>query len=183
MHGKHVGHDPHVKPDYHERPRGNRERRAGDRSDAPRRVALLYLDVDGFARINDALGHRAGDVFLRRLGNALRGATRQQDLLARVGGDEFVLLTTDAGDDAQLRELATRLMTRTAQAADAEYGGRFVLSASVGIATWPERATSMNQLLDAADVALHAAKRDGVGVWRFADPPARPRSNVVPLQR
>ena len=66
----------------------------------------------GFKSVNDALGHSAGDVLLCELGEALRAATRPQDMLAGVGGDEFVLLTTDCGDDEQLRQLAARMIAR-----------------------------------------------------------------------
>src|ERR1700674_4258786 len=71
-----------------------------------RRIALLYLDIDGFKSVNDTLGHSAGDALLRRLAESLRAATRQNDVLGRVGGDEFVLLAPDCGDDGKLRELA-----------------------------------------------------------------------------
>jgi diguanylate cyclase (GGDEF)-like protein len=71
-----------------------------------RRTGLLYLDIDGFKSVNDALGHSAGDPLLWELGETPRAAKPQQDMLARVGGDEFVLLATDCGDDDQLRQLA-----------------------------------------------------------------------------
>jgi diguanylate cyclase (GGDEF)-like protein len=64
-------------------------------ADYLRRTGLLYLDIDGFKSVNDTLGHSAGAALLCELSEALRAATQQQDMLARVGGDEFVLLATD----------------------------------------------------------------------------------------
>ncbi|MEM5453577.1 GGDEF domain-containing protein [Paraburkholderia phytofirmans] len=91
----------------------------------------------GFKSVNDALGHSAGDVLLCELGEALRAATRQQDMLAGVGGDEFVLLTTDCGDDEQLRQLAARMIARVREVGDKRYAGRFQIGVSIGIATYP----------------------------------------------
>lgn len=151
-------------------------------ADKPR-TALFYLDIDGFKSVNDALGHSAGDVLLRRLAEALRSATRQQDMLARVGGDEFVLFATACGDDEQLRELAARLIARVRHVGDKEHGGRFDIGVSVGIATWPDRVDSIEQLLDVADAAMYAAKQNGRSTFRFGTVPGRTVSNVVKLTR
>jgi diguanylate cyclase (GGDEF)-like protein len=147
------------------------------------RLALLYLDIDGFKSVNDALGHSAGDSLLRRLAEALRAATRQQDILARVGGDEFVLLAPGYTDEAQLRELAGRLIECVQEIGERDYGGRFPLGVSVGIATWPDRVDSVEQLLDVADAAMYAAKQSGRSTYRFGTQPGRQQGNVVTLPR
>jgi diguanylate cyclase len=149
----------------------------------PGRVALLYMDIDGFKSVNDTLGHGAGDALLRRLAGALRAATRQTDVLARVGGDEFVLLAPGCGDDAQLCELAGRMIARARQVGEHEYGGRFPVGVSVGIATFPDRAGSIEALIDIADAAMYVAKRSGRSTYAFGSAPATHRSNVVTFQR
>jgi diguanylate cyclase (GGDEF)-like protein len=124
------------------------------------KVALFYLDVDGFKGVNDALGHGAGDVFLRRLAKWLSAVVRREDLLARVGGDEFVVLLSDYGDDEQLRTLARRLIEQVHAVAQAEFGGRFQIGLSIGIATYPDRVKNVRQLVDVADAAMYVAKRE-----------------------
>jgi diguanylate cyclase (GGDEF)-like protein len=147
------------------------------------RIALLYLDIDGFKNVNDAMGHSAGDVLLRRLAESLRTATRQNDMLARVGGDEFVLLATDCGEDAKLRELADRLVSSVRAVGDKEYGGRFAIGVSIGIATFPDRVQTIAGLLDVADAAMYVAKRSGRSTYSFGSSPGPGLSNVVKLTR
>jgi diguanylate cyclase len=147
------------------------------------RVALLYLDIDGFKSVNDALGHSAGDALLRRLAETLRAATREQDMLARVGGDEFVLLLPGYTDDAQLREHANRLIERVQAIGRHDYGGRFALGVSIGIATWPDRVDAVDQLLDVADAAMYVAKQAGRSTQRFGARAGRHGGNVVMLPR
>jgi diguanylate cyclase (GGDEF)-like protein len=155
---------------------------SGDET-ASRRIALLYLDIDGFKNVNDAMGHSAGDVLLRRLAESLRTATRQNDMLARVGGDEFVLLATDCGDDSRLRELADRLVSSVRAVGDKEYGGRFAIGVSIGIATFPDRVPTVAGLLDVADAAMYVAKRGGRSTYSFGSSPGPGLSNVVKLTR
>ncbi|CAB3648799.1 hypothetical protein LMG22037_00844 [Paraburkholderia phenoliruptrix] len=148
-----------------------------------RRTALLYLDIDGFKNVNDAMGHSAGDVLLRRLAESLRAVTRHDDMLARVGGDEFVLLADDCGDDSQLRELAERLVSSVRAVGEREYGGRFAIGVSIGIATFPDRVRSIAGLLDVADAAMYAAKRSGRSTYSFGASTAAGVSNVIRMTR
>ncbi|WP_268811228.1 GGDEF domain-containing protein [Caballeronia arvi] len=134
-----------------------------------RRVAMLYLDIDGFKAVNHTLGHKAGDAILRALARALREATRPQDVLTRIGGDEFVLLSVDYIDDAQLRELAARLGESVRMVGKHEFSGRFPLGVSIGIATYPDTVESIDGLLDAADAAMYEAKRAGRSSYAFAN--------------
>lgn len=131
------------------------------------KVALLYLDVDGFKSVNDVLGHSAGDAFLRRLAKWLSAVVRRDDVLARVGGDEFVALLSDYGDDEDLRQLARRLIAQVEAVAQAEYAGRFDIGLSIGIATYPDRVKNVRQLIDVADAAMYAAKREQSSSFRF----------------
>lgn len=143
-----------------------------------RKVALLYLDVDGFKSVNDVLGHSTGDVFLRRLAKWLSAVVRRQDVLARIGGDEFVALLTDYGADDDLRRLARRLIEQVHAVAQAEFAGRFSIGLSIGIATYPDRVTNVRQLLDVADTAMYVAKRERSS-FRFGPVTANDRAYDV----
>ncbi|WP_207000841.1 GGDEF domain-containing protein [Trinickia mobilis] len=151
--------------------------------DESRKIGLFYLDIDGFKSVNDALGHSAGDALLRRLADSLAAASRSSDTLARVGGDEFVILALDCGDDEQLRELALRLISRVRTVGETEYGGRFPIGVSIGIATYPDRVESIEKLLDVADAAMYVAKRSGRATYSFGESPGGGPSNVVRLTR
>ncbi len=147
----------------------------------PRRIALLYLDMDGFKAVNDTLGHTAGDAVLRALARALRASTREGDLLVRIGGDEFVMVSFDFDDDEQLRELATRLAASVSQVGAEESNGCFSIGVSIGIATYPDGVDSIEELLDAADAAMYEAKRAGRTPYAFARRDAK--KNVISLHR
>ena len=125
------------------------------------KIALFYLDVDGFKNVNDVLGHSAGDAFLRRLAKWLSAVVRREDMLARVGGDEFVVLLRGYGDDEALRRLAHRLIEQVHAVSQAEYSGRFSIGLSIGIATYPDRVKDIRQLIEVADAAMYVAKREG----------------------
>lgn len=147
------------------------------------RATLLYLDIDGFKPVNDTLGHAAGDALLCELARALRATIDEDDLLARVGGDEFVVLTRRNADDAQLRALAQRLIACVSAIGEREYAGRFAIGVSIGITTIPDRASTGLELLDVADSAMYRAKRAGRSQYAFGCAPEKPFSNVVSLVR
>lgn len=125
---------------------------------ARRRVglAVAVFDLDGLKRVNDTRGHDAGDALLRDTTTAWRTQLRAMDLLARTGGDEFVLVLPDCGDEASCRATVDRV--REAGAA-----------ASAGVAVWDGR-EDVAELLRRADEALYAAKRAGRNGWRTAPP-------------
>lgn len=132
-----------------------------------RRACLMYIDLDRFKQVNDELGHAAGDDVLREAARRLRGALRAQDTAARLGGDEFVALLEDLGSD----EEALRLGQRVASELSRSYclPRALSVSASVGIAFYPDDATNAPDLLACADQAMYRAKRaasDGIGFFR-----------------
>jgi diguanylate cyclase (GGDEF)-like protein/PAS domain S-box-containing protein len=130
-------------------------------------VALLYVDLDDFKIVNDSLGHEAGDVFLCEFAARLQGCTRGPDLLARMGGDEFVLLLPETGL-AGAHEVATRLSAAAAEAV--RIGERdFVCSISIGIALHPQDGGELKTLLQQADRAMYRAKALGGGVADCGD--------------
>ncbi|MFZ5482190.1 MAG: diguanylate cyclase [Myxococcota bacterium] len=126
------------------------------RTDRP--FGLLMVDVDHFKRLNDTLGHPAGDEILRAISDAIAAAVRATDGVARYGGEEFAVLLpdTDAEGSAVLAE-----RVRAAVAALPPEGSRPLVSVSVGVASWPRDGRDATSLVAAADRALYAAKRTG----------------------
>jgi diguanylate cyclase (GGDEF)-like protein len=134
------------------------------------RIAVLYMDVDGFKAVNDKFGHDAGDTLLKRIGTALRTVVRARDLLARVGGDEFVVLLSDYDTDRRLQDIAVRLIAQVREVGELEFQGQLSIGLSVGIATFPKMARSVHDLINLADGAMYDAKQGGRGRYRFGEP-------------
>ncbi|CAN7551886.1 EAL domain-containing protein [Pseudorhodoferax sp. LjRoot39] len=129
------------------------------------RLALLFIDLDGFKPVNDSFGHRVGDAVLQEVGRRLATGLRACDTVARVGGDEFVLLLEGAGDSAAIAQTAQRLIDLVS--APMEQGGHEVrLSCSVGIALFPSDGPDA-ELMAHADAAMYAAKRAGGASYAF----------------
>jgi len=117
---------------------------------------VLFLDLDGLKNINDRFGHGLGDQALRDVAAVLRGAIRESDVVARAGGDEFVVLVEDEPQAAQ--ELARRLERRIA-AANARGEQRYKLEVSLGIVFWhPDEKATLQELIERADQRMYAAK-------------------------
>jgi diguanylate cyclase (GGDEF)-like protein/PAS domain S-box-containing protein len=124
------------------------------------RVALLFMDLNGFKPVNDAHGHEVGDLLLKEVADRLLHGVRASDTVCRQGGDEFVLLVVDAGSDRDLLQLARKLQRVVAR----PYPGLpadVSISMSVGIACWPEHAIDADDLFRAADAAMYTAKKAG----------------------
>jgi diguanylate cyclase (GGDEF)-like protein/PAS domain S-box-containing protein len=131
------------------------------RRNEPKRLAVLFMDVDDFKTINDSLGHAAGDLVLVAVAERLRGCLRPEDTVARLGGDEFGVLVEDA-DTALPAELASRLLGALRN--PFEISGKQVhLQASIGLAFGSDDITGANELLRNADVAMYTAKNRGKG--------------------
>ena len=134
------------------------------------RVGLMFIDLDGFKRINDSLGHSAGDKLLQGVADRLRTCIRESDTVARLAGDEFVVLVSEIGDSEQ-SSLVLGGIAKTIQSAIArpfELSGKFVrVTPSVGVAISSKKADSYETLLQAADTAMYTAKSNGEGTIRF----------------
>ncbi len=132
-------------------------------------AALLLLDLDGFKEVNDSLGHHAGDDLLRQIGPRLRPALRTGDLLARLGGDEFAVLLPSADLD-EAESLAQRLRELVLRPITVE-GIRLHVGVSIGVASAPVPAATIEELLRCADVAMYAAKAGRTGVHVYVPDP------------
>lgn len=130
--------------------------------------ALLYLDLDGFKRINDAHGHDAGDRVLRWVAEQLKDCLRPYDVVARMGGDEFTVLLDSLEYPEQAAKVAEKVIERMSICQQID-GLDVTLGVSIGIATYPECSVTLDGLLRAADVAMYAAKQAGRQQYRFYD--------------
>jgi diguanylate cyclase (GGDEF)-like protein len=133
------------------------------------RVAVMCLDLDHFKNINDTLGHPVGDKLLCAVTERLNALVRAGDTVARMGGDEFVILQTGIERPEDAESLAQRLVTSIDRPFDLA-GHQFVVSTSVGIALAPRDGTTSEELLRNADLALYSAKSDGRATYRFFEP-------------
>ncbi|MBO0733197.1 MAG: EAL domain-containing protein [Methylocapsa sp.] len=133
------------------------------------KLAILYLDLDSFKRVNDTLGHLAGDKLLVAIAARLRSCVREGDLVARFGGDEFAVLQSAITGPEEPDALAWRIITSLSEPNDID-GQQLVTGASIGIALAPADGESSEQLLKNADIALYRAKEDGRNRFSFFEP-------------
>lgn len=138
------------------------------------RLGLLFIDLDGFKRVNDTLGHEAGDQLLQTVAERLRHQLRDADMmaryegstLARLGGDEFTAILTDLDDPMDASRVAQRMLNALAE--PVTIGDQSVrTNASIGITVFPEHGEEPETLLKHADLALYRAKNEGRGRYRF----------------
>ena len=125
-----------------------------------KQLAVLFIDLDGFKDLNDTMGHKVGDLYLKQLGKNLKGDIRESDVLARIGGDEFMLFTAEADRDFQPETLAQKILSIIRKPVDL-LGTSIELTGSIGISIYPDDARSANDLQRTADLAMYEAKRQG----------------------
>lgn len=122
--------------------------------------ALLFLDLDNFKQVNDTMGHGVGDKLLKKVAKRLSSAVRKNDLVARLGGDEFaVIMTTDGDALADAETLATRIIAALSLPFEVDEHRIDNIGVSVGVALFPNHATSRDELFRNADIAMYHAKR------------------------
>ena len=122
-------------------------------------LAVLFIDLDGFKRINDELGHETGDALLQAVARKFAMTLRQSDMVARLGGDEFAVLA-DVTNQPALHQLAERLIAASSVSL-IENHPDYTVSASIGFAVYPQDADDATSLLSRADSAMYCAKRSG----------------------
>ncbi|MGH6727356.1 MAG: bifunctional diguanylate cyclase/phosphodiesterase [Pseudolabrys sp.] len=132
-------------------------------------IAVLYLDLDHLKRINDTLGHPAGDKLLRGVAERLRGCVRDIDLVARLSGDEFAIIQAGIDHPSDAASLAMRAREAIHQPFELD-ANQVTVDISVGISIAPNDATELNDLLKTADIALYEAKNTGRGTYCFYEP-------------
>ncbi|CAH2909132.1 MAG: diguanylate cyclase/phosphodiesterase (GGDEF & EAL domains) with PAS/PAC sensor(s) [uncultured Paraburkholderia sp.] len=123
------------------------------------KIAVLYMDLDGFKQVNDSLGHRVGDEFLIEVSKRFRESVRRDDVVARIGDDEFAVLVRQFSAQEELRHIAQRLIGCVVRTD--EQMGMSMVRASIGIASYPDPVDDYRRLVAAADAAMYEVKRSG----------------------
>ena len=132
-------------------------------------MALMFLDVDQFKRVNDSLGHDAGDRLLRVLSGRIRGRLRETDLLFRMGGDEFTVILEDVHGPEEAAMVADRVIEATREPLQLQHH-ELAVSVSIGIALFPKDDASGERLVKGADAAMYRAKERGRNRYAFFAP-------------
>jgi diguanylate cyclase (GGDEF)-like protein len=122
-------------------------------------MALLYVDLDRFKEVNDTHGHAVGDMLLQAVANRLKGCVRETDTVARMGGDEFVVLLHSIHASEDANNVAGKIRQVLAQPLRLD-GHSVNILPSIGVAHYPEHGTEEKQLLRHADEAMYAVKRE-----------------------
>jgi len=130
-------------------------------------IAILFLDLDGFKKINDTLGHEVGDKLLVAFANLLKECVRDDDLIVRLGGDEFVIMLEQATLPL-INQIAERLIHKTREPFSI-LNHKIGIATSVGISTYPNQGQEIDLLLKQADMALYYVKAHGKGFYQFYD--------------
>jgi diguanylate cyclase (GGDEF)-like protein len=133
-------------------------------------VAVHHLDLDQFKAVNDTFGHPCGDKLLRTVAERLRGLVGEADTIARMGGDEFVIVQATIADPADATSLAQAVIEALSEPYDIIDGQQAVIGVSIGISVGPGDGSNPDKLLRNADLALYRAKSDGRGTFRFFEP-------------
>src|SRR5687767_1016797 len=142
------------------------------------KLAVVFLDLDGFKQINDLYGHDAGDALLIELASRLRDNLRASDLIARLGGDEFLVVLEEVQDPEPVEIVAKKLLVETVRPYTLP-GAQASVTASIGISIFPDDAADATALMKHADIAMYAAKQAGKNTWKFysASPAANDPAN------
>ena len=131
------------------------------------KFAVMLLDLDGFKKVNDTLGHNVGDEVLIHTANRLTKIVRNTDLVCRLGGDEFVIVLMGADESVAIKSLASKVLKSISAAYATTKAESVYLSASIGVAVYPENGGDYHVLLKHADIAMYKAKETGKNRYMF----------------
>ena len=131
-----------------------------------RPVALLFIDLDRFKEVNDSLGHASGDLLLKQAARRISACLREADTTARLGGDEFIVMVSDLTDTRHVERVVQAIVRALAKPFDLD-GETATVTASVGIAFYPDDATDGDSLIKSADEAMYAAKLRGRNCYSY----------------
>ncbi len=140
-------------------------------------VALMFIDLDHFKRINDNLGHEVGDLLLRAVARRLKEQVRAYDIVARLGGDEFTIVLGDLEFPDDAAAVAKKILNALRQPFLLRDDVEVVVSASIGVSTFPGCGDDTETLMRTADVAMYQAKRDGRNLYAFYQPEMNSRGH------
>ncbi len=143
--------------------------------------ALLIVDVDNFKGINDTFGHVSGDMVLAQLAGELKSIFRKNDIVGRIGGDEFFVLMKNYGQRAIITGKAKEILTKFNRKYTRD-SSTVQLSASVGIAIYDERSSSFDSLYRNADIALYQAKNAGKNTYRYFEGKGTSEQSIKELE-
>lgn len=130
------------------------------------RAAVLFIDLDNFKNINDAMGHAAGDVVLQLAGKRLESCVRGKDMVARLSGDEFTVILEGLSEDGEVEAVATRMLRALSQPFHVD-GKELYSSGSIGVIVYPDNCDSVDDLLKNVYTASHHAKKQGRNNFQF----------------
>jgi diguanylate cyclase (GGDEF)-like protein len=143
-------------------------------------MAVVYLDLDGFKQVNDTFGHGAGDILLKMVAERLVATVREEDTVARQGGDEFIIALWQVSGADYAATVASKVIKAVSQSYDIE-GHAVSITASAGVAIFPAHGKDADTLLKSADLALYEAKGAGKNTCRIAECPDTPIVKVSNL--
>ncbi len=151
------------------------------------RVAVLYMDLDRFKHVNDSMGHATGDRLLKAAGGRLRQCLRENDTVARVGGDEFTMVLSDVDNTSDVEAVATKIITAFTEPVLLDNHQEILISPSIGVALYPEHSPIPDDLIKHADTAMYQAKERGRNTWMMytedMDADARLRATMASALR
>lgn len=143
------------------------------------KLAVMFIDLDGFKAVNDGYGHAAGDQLLAHVAANLQSSLRRTDTVARIGGDEFAVLLTQVREQSAVDKVAPKLVQAASIPCLVE-GGQAQVSASIGVAMYPDEGSGLEELLKIADQGMYEAKRSGKNTYRY-QPYAATDETSLPL--
>lgn len=132
------------------------------------KIAVMFMDLDGFKKVNDEYGHVVGDELLQQVSKRVVTTLRESDTIARIGGDEFTMIITDIENTDSLDTIANKILS-TIQETYTMHGHAFSVSASIGISLFPDNSEDINTLVKQADIAMYKAKKEGKNRFKYFD--------------